>query len=84
MVSANYKILGISRVKSHYVQIILDTTHKERCSMKSKKIIPVFIILTVLTLTACSSTSGGGSSEPKEVDVVVPPKSDTTVVVPPN
>ncbi len=52
--------------------------------MKPKKIIPVFLILTVQALTACSSTSGGGSSQPREVDVVVPPNSNSTVVVPPN
>ena len=50
--------------------------------MTPKKIIPVFLVLTMLALTACSSTSGG-SSQPSDVNVVVPPNNNT-VVVPPN
>ena len=47
--------------------------------MTTKKFTPVFLVLTMLTLSACSSSSGGGASQPSDVNVIVPPNSIVTV-----
>jgi len=49
---------------------------KER-TMKHKKIVPIFLGLTLITLAACSSSFGSGDPPPNQVKVVVPPNSTT-------